>query len=228
MTDDEEANLMLDMMNNPGMTSEMISNNLVDLFIAGLDSTAMALTFLFYQLARSPDKQEKLFDEIRDHIPVSGHIQEDVLFHLPYLKACLKESLRLVFPVSIGSTRILNKDIQLLGYNIPKGCIVAGGNSVIGKDPTYFHHPKEFLPERWLRTGQTHIHGFAQLPFGFGPRDCIGKRFAEMEVYICVAKIVRNYRITLPEGLTDIQYIYQTFATPEKPFSLHLQHRSTG
>ncbi|XP_060065161.1 probable cytochrome P450 49a1 [Ylistrum balloti] len=227
-TGDEKANLMLDMINTPGMTSEMISNNLVDLFIAGLDSTAMAITFLFYQLARNPDKQEKLFEEIRDHIPPSGPISEDALLHLPYLKACLKESFRLVFPVSIGSSRVLQKDIQLLGYHIPKGCVIAGGNSVIGRDKEYFNDPEMFLPERWLRSGPTHIHAFAQLPFGFGPRDCIGKRFAEIEVYICVSKIVRNYKIILPKDVTEVPYIYQMFAIPEKPFSLHLLPRSTG
>lgn len=226
--DNDEANLMMDMINTPGMTPEMISNYLVDLFIAGLDSTAMALTFLFYQLARNPDKQEKLFVEVCEQVPPSGPISEDVLNRLPYLKACLKESFRLVFPVSIGSTRVLQKDIQLLGYTIPKGCVIAGGNSVIGRDPRFFADPEIFLPERWLRSEQTNIHGFAQLPFGFGPRDCIGKRFAEIEVYICVAKMIRNYKLILPEGVDDVPYIYQTFATPEKAFSLHLLQRSTA
>ncbi|XP_069112989.1 cytochrome P450 27C1-like isoform X2 [Argopecten irradians] len=223
---EHESNLLLDLLSTPGLTPAQVQRTITDVFIGGIDSTANTLTFLLFNLANNPDKQERLFQDIKEHVPKKGEIQEDTINKMPYLKACLKESFRTLFPIAGGTLRILDKDITLKGYNIPKGTPMQLCSGTICRDEQYFPQNDKFIPERWMRgEARTDVNPFAHLPFGFGPRKCIGQRFAEQEVYICAAKLLRNYRVVLPPGVTDIPYYYCIFATPKEPASFLLEKR---
>lgn len=140
---------------------------------------------------------------------------------LPYLRACLKEGHRL-YPVINGELRRAGKDLVLDGYQIPKGTLVVMNSCELLKDEHYFSDPTKFVPERWLKgeemgagcpASQRTIHPFLLLPFGFGPRACIGKRFADMEIEILIAKLVRNFYITWE--YPDLKFKWKTLNVPD-------------
>lgn len=110
---------------------------------------------------------------------------------MPYLRACIKEVSRL-HPVVIGHLRKVNQDMVLQGYQIPKGTEISTSQWTLTRDDEYFEEGEKFIPERFLKEdANTEIkakHPFASLPFGFGPRMCIGRRFAELEMEVLLIK----------------------------------------
>ncbi|RXG73254.1 cytochrome P450 27C1, partial [Armadillidium vulgare] len=162
---------------------------MLDMFFAGIDTTSHTLGFTLYLLARNKEKQKKLQEEL-DMVLGDGKeiLNEKQLGSLTYLKACVKESLRL-FPLLPAHVRILQEDAVLGGYKIPKGHVVCCSSLTSGIDEKNFQQSNEFIPERWMRDrplGQ--IHPFASIPFSHGTRMCIGRRIAEQEIYTFLAR----------------------------------------
>lgn len=122
--------------------------------------------------------------------------------NMPYLRACLKEALRF-YPPSPGSQRTTGNDIVLSGYRVPKGTDVTIVTSDISKDPHHYSQPEKFIPERWLRQNENvsaecpskSSHPFALIPFGFGPRMCVGKRIVELEMEVAITQIIRQFQV---------------------------------
>ncbi|TMW40158.1 hypothetical protein DOY81_014762, partial [Sarcophaga bullata] len=124
----------------------------MDMLMAGVDTTTSTMAGLLLCLAKNPSKQAKLREEVLKLLPQKdSEFQEESLKHIPYLKACIKESLRM-YPIIMGVAREVANDVVLSGYRVPKGTDVSLMQfSLIGNEE-YFPRPKEFLPERWLRT----------------------------------------------------------------------------
>ncbi|XP_021352739.1 probable cytochrome P450 49a1 isoform X2 [Mizuhopecten yessoensis] len=97
-----ERNLLSDLLSTPGLTTQQVRRTITDVFIGGIDSTANTMTFLLFHLAKNQDKQDRLFKDLVEHVPKMGEIQEDTINKMPYLKACLKESFRMVFPIILS------------------------------------------------------------------------------------------------------------------------------
>ncbi|XP_039745987.1 cytochrome P450 CYP12A2-like isoform X1 [Pararge aegeria] len=159
-----------------------------DMMFAGVDTTAATVLGLLYLLAINKKKQSKLRKEVLSQ-------QEK----RPYLKACIKESLRL-FPILSGNFRRTTKDHDILGYRIPKNMNVVIGNQHLCMMEEEFPRPTEFIPERWIvdRCHPLHYrnaHPFSYTPFGFGVRSCIGRRIAELELETFIGKIMENFEI---------------------------------
>jgi len=168
----------------------------VDSLQVGIDTTGSTATFLLYHLADNPDKQEKLYQEICDVIGPDGNITEASLAKMKYLKACQTESQRML-PAAFGTSRRIQEDIVLGGYEIPKGTTLVRVGSVSSNDAANFENPDKFVPERWLRNSEERhsADSFANIPFGHGARSCIGRRFAQLELYVMMAKIVQKFRL---------------------------------
>lgn len=156
-----------------------------------------------YCLAKNPEKQEKLREELMTILPDdSTQLTGDHMKNMPYLRGVLKETLRL-FPPASGNMRRFSEDIVIRGYQVPKGVDVMLGMLHIYKDKQYFGSPNDFVPERWIRnqeaSGCPHSlkqsHPFSYLPFGYGARFCAGKRIAEMELEVFVSRLFREYRV---------------------------------
>lgn len=122
---------------------------------------------------------------------------------LPYLRACLKESLR-IFPPAFANMRRTTEDLVMQGYHVPKDIDIVMNMQSIYSDSNSFEHPEKFVPERWLRQpaaadvcpqSMKQSHKFSFLPFGYGVRFCAGKRIAEMELEVFVSRLLRNYKI---------------------------------
>ncbi|CAL1529264.1 unnamed protein product, partial [Lymnaea stagnalis] len=101
---------------------------------------------------------------------------------MEFLKACVKESMRVTFPLAPGPARVLPHDLTLSGYRVPQGTLVMLSNTAYLKDSNFVNCPEEFQPQRWLRGKDRQkretIPTVCYLPFGVGARMCIGKRFA--------------------------------------------------
>lgn len=169
----------------------------IDLLIGGFEVTSTTLAAIILCLATNPQKQQKLREEILTTIGRSEKFTLENTKNLPYLRACIKETLRL-YPIAFGNMRATGMDLCLSGYQIPKNTNVMLASNLLLQDEQYFSKPKEFIPERWLRGEEyyaKHIDPFVYLPFGFGPRSCVGKRIVDLEMEITMANLVRNFII---------------------------------
>ncbi|XP_069121991.1 probable cytochrome P450 CYP44 [Argopecten irradians] len=204
------------LLSNTNLNNKDISITALTLLADGLNATVPALLLAMYCLAKNPEKQEKAFDEIRQHIPEDGYITLDVLNKLSYLKACFKESFRL-YPLNLDVKRILDTNIAIGGYQIPAGTVIEMCSFVHQWSPEYFDDPMEFRPERWLRGSKyfRNHHPFIVIPFSHGPRMCIGRRIAEQDMYVMMAKLLNTFRIASPtDGLGLKFQIIQTLDAP--------------
>ena len=214
-----------------------------DMLLAGVDSTSTAVTSVLYSLAKNPDKQEKLREEILTILPEKNSKLTPTSFDsVPYLRAVIKESLR-VQPVTNGNTRTLNHDTVLQGYRVPKDVnfkfdeILGNSNklsfqtdiflpgSLLAFDEDQFKRSREFIPERWLKNNKDpkcphakDAHPFTYLPFGFGSRMCIGRRFAEIEIEVLTTRIVREFQLDWHHA--DLNYKSSVINLPNSPLKL--------
>ncbi|BFZ24576.1 hypothetical protein BsWGS_27614 [Bradybaena similaris] len=217
--DPDEPNLLLSLLSDSSIDFMDVVGIIDTLYIGGTDSTAKNLQILLYNLAVNPDKQEALRKEIVSVLGPDAPVTAECLAKLPYLKACLKESFRLHYPTATGPHRKLVADVVLSGYKVPAGTIVTFHNPRSCRK--YFLNPDKFIPERWLRSSDGRhtedIPATASLPFGYGPRNCAGRRFAEQEIYLAVIKVIQKLKVDIDSDSYNTNFIYTTFIQPEKP-----------
>uniref|UniRef100_T1GAH4 Cytochrome P450 n=1 Tax=Megaselia scalaris TaxID=36166 RepID=T1GAH4_MEGSC len=163
--------------------------------------TSSALVGILLNLSTALDKQEILRSEI---LKIEGPITSDKMKSLPYLRACIKESLRL-YPVAPVNSRTTTQAIEIGDYEIPKNTDIIMPMISLMRDENYFRNSNEFIPERWLRGDEMcdSKEPFVYLPFGFGPRACVGKRIAMMELEIVLINILRNFKVQFYHSTND-------------------------
>ncbi|KAH8407674.1 hypothetical protein KR222_010230, partial [Zaprionus bogoriensis] len=179
----------------------------MDMLMAGIDTTSSAFVTILYHLSRNPEKQAKLQQELRRILPAcSDPLTAESTKNMPYLRACIKEGLRIT-SITPGNFRITTKDLVLSGYRVPRGTGVLMGVMELSNEEQYFAKSSEFMPERWLKAESSDgdssacpearsRNPFVYLPFGFGPRTCIGKRIAELEMETLLARLLRRYQVS--------------------------------
>jgi len=174
-----------------------------DMIFAGIDTTSSALASAIFCLAKNPEKQEKLRNELMTIMPnTDTPLTGERMKNMPYLRGVVKETLRLYSPNSFFM-RKSSENLVMRGYQIPKGTDLMMGLFHMFKDQEYFERPDEFVPERWIRNQEEDVcphslkqsHPFSYLPFGYGVRFCAGKRVAEMELEVFLSRLFRNYRV---------------------------------
>ncbi|XP_020300797.1 probable cytochrome P450 49a1 [Pseudomyrmex gracilis] len=189
----------------------------LDLFLVGVDTTSTSVTSVLYQLALHPEKQALAYEEIRRVLPEENSpIEARNIDNLKYVKACIKETLRM-YPVVIGNGRCMSSDTVIGGYLVPKGVQVIFQHYAISNMEKYFPRNGEFLPERWLHDDGVR-HAFASLPFGYGRRMCLGRRFAELEMIIVISKILQAYKVEYHHE--KLEYYINPMYTPKGPLRL--------
>ncbi|XP_068083403.1 probable cytochrome P450 49a1 [Anabrus simplex] len=177
----------------------------LDMMLGGVDTTSHLTAKTVHFLSRHQDKQEILFEELKRVLPSKDQqITANNLEDMKYLRACLKETSRIA-PIAPVHFRETPADIVIGNYLIPKGTDVIMGHRVLSNLEENFPEPEKFIPERWLKDSDQlkKAHPFVVLPFGFGPRMCIGKRFAELEIETLIANIFRNFRVDHDEDLKE-------------------------
>ncbi|KAG8440264.1 hypothetical protein GDO86_006146 [Hymenochirus boettgeri] len=200
------------------MHLEDIKASVTELMAGGVDTTSMTLQWAMYELARAPSVQEKLRSEVTAARQVSGNDLTNLLKRIPLVKAALKETLRL-HPVAITLQRYTQRNTVIRNYMIPKGTLVQVGLYAMGRNPEIFASPERFFPERWLGGGPTHFRG---LGFGFGPRQCIGRRIAEMEMQLFLIHILENFKIEI-NRMAEVGTTFNLILFPSKPIHLTLR-----
>jgi cytochrome P450 len=180
------------------MSDQQMRDELMTLIFAGHETTAHTLTWAWYLLASNRDKLGKAQEEI-DQTIGDRPIGVDDLRELPYLEMCLKESLRRLPAVWIYA-REAQMDLRLGDYFFPKGAILAVSPLATGRNAKYFDNPLEYRPERWTREFERQLPKGAYIPFAAGPRVCLGKQFAMMEMRIVLGTLIQNVDVNLLEG----------------------------
>ncbi|XP_071452498.1 probable cytochrome P450 301a1, mitochondrial [Hetaerina americana] len=211
-----------------------------DMLFGGIDTTSFTTAITMYLLSRNKNKQEVLFGELKHFMPrKDSPLTEEMLEDMKYLKAVFKESMRM-HPIVPWNMRKTVKEIVLSNYRVPEGVDVVMPNLMFRTSEDIYRQGKRFIPERWLKKRPSgnaagsvedfdacshgKRHPFAFLPFGFGPRSCVGKRFAELEMEILLAKIIRNFRVDYKYG--DMRFSSRLINTPIDPLRFELKDRS--
>ncbi|MDQ3745356.1 MAG: cytochrome P450, partial [Acidobacteriota bacterium] len=182
------------------MTDRQLRDEVMTLFLAGHETTALALTWAWYLLARNPEAEEKLHAELGEVLGGRAPSVED----LPRLRYCewvVKETLRL-YPPAYAVGREAVRDCEVGGYRIPEGMQVFAFQWAVQRDARWYEEPEAFRPERWREEVAARLPKFAYFPFGGGPRQCIGNSFAMMEAVLILAAIARRFRLRLVPGYT--------------------------
>ncbi len=177
------------------MTDQQLRDEAMTLFLAGHETTALALTWTWYLLARNPACQERLVAEIDRVLGQRPPTYAD-LERLPFTEAVVQESMRLYPPAFILGREVVTP-CPVGPYRVARGVTVLMSQWVVQRDPRFFAEPEAFDPERWLDGRAKALPRYAYFPFGGGPRRCIGESFAMMEAMLALALITRRFRFTL-------------------------------
>jgi cytochrome P450 len=181
-----------------GMSDRQLRDEILTLLLAGHETTALALSWSWYLLSQNPEAERKLHAEL-DSVLAGRLPGVEDLPRLPYTERVIKESLRL-YPPAYAILRLAVEDAEIAGYKIPRGSSVGLSPWVMHRDPRYFPEPERFLPERWTDDFIRQLPRFAYIPFGGGPRICVGAQFALMEAALVLATIAQRYRLRLVPG----------------------------
>ncbi len=201
-----------------GMSKQQLRDEVITLFVAGHETTALTLSWLFYLLAQNPQVQRRLYDEIDSTIG-KRTITLDDLRNLPYLKMVIDETLRL-YPVGWLFVRFAAQDTRVGDYDIKQGDLILMSPYVLHRDPRLFANPEQFDPERFNEENRKSIGKYAYLPFGGGPRVCIGNNFAMMEMQIAVATIAQHYTLEL---MPNQQIEPEPLVTMRPKYGIHMR-----
>ena len=180
------------------MTNQQLRDETMTIFLAGDETTALALSWLWYLLDKNPVEAQKLYDEI-DNVTQGQTPGMETLQHLPFTRMVMDEALRLYPPAwLIGRENI--EDVEIGGYHIPKGYTLMIPVYHIHRDPKLWEEPDAFRPERFSKENAKAYHRFAYFPFGGGPRQCIGNNFALMEMQLIIVMMLQKFRFKVSAG----------------------------
>jgi cytochrome P450 len=180
-------------------TDEQVRDQILTLLFAGHDTTTSTVAFLFYELARHPAWAARLADE-RHRVAGDGAPDAaQLLGEMPELDMAATETLRLYPPAWIGPRRS-DVEFEFGGYRIPAGLPVNYSSWASHRLPEVFEDPHSFKPERFATEERAKLPKGAYVPFGAGPRICIGMRFGELEIRAIAAAILRRFRLDLEPG----------------------------
>ncbi|KIM95590.1 hypothetical protein OIDMADRAFT_133798 [Oidiodendron maius Zn] len=210
-----------------GMSLPEIESNASFLIMAGSETTATALSGVTYLLLRNPEHLTALVHEIRSRFPLDEAMDISALADCKYLNACLQESLRMYPPVPIGLRRlVVAENAMVAGYHIPKGTVVSLHSLAAYRSPSNFANPNQFLPGRWIdgvesserdknESLSTAFRGIIE-PFSVGPRNCLGKNLAWVEMRLILARVLRSFDLELVDNgwNPDEQKIYTLWEKP--------------
>jgi len=180
------------------MSDKQLRDEAMTLIFAGHETTAHALTWTWYLLSKNPEKVAKIREELTRVLQGRRATVED-LPNLPYLEMVVKESLRLL-PSVWAYARQAQRDLVIDGYEIKKGQTITISHIAMGRNPKYYDNPMEFRPERWTREFERSLPRGAYVPFAGGPRVCLGKQFAMMEMRMILATLLQRVEPNLAEG----------------------------
>ncbi|XP_004611899.2 LOW QUALITY PROTEIN: cholesterol side-chain cleavage enzyme, mitochondrial [Sorex araneus] len=191
-----------------------IKANVTELLAGGVDTTSMTLQWHLYEMGRNLQVQKMLREEVLAARRQAAGDTSKMLQLVPLLKASIKETLRL-HPIAVTLQRYLVNDLVLHNYKIPATTLVQVSLFAMGRDPTIFHKPISFDPTRWLERNKA-LTSFRHLGFGWGVRQCVGRRIAELEMTLFLIHFLENFKVEIQE-LRDVGTAFNLLLMPDKP-----------
>ncbi len=177
------------------MSDPQLRDEAITLFLAGHETTAIALSWTWYLLSQHPEIEARLHAEIDEVLQGRRPTPDDVR-RLEHTERVVLESMRL-YPPAYGFGREALEDCEIAGYHVPARCTVFMMPWLVHRDARWFPDPLRFDPDRWQGDFAKTLPAFAYMPFGGGPRRCIGNSFAMMEAVLLLATIAQRFRLTL-------------------------------
>jgi cytochrome P450 len=204
-----------------GMSAEEVRNQVVTIFMAGHETTALALTWTWYLLSQHPAVEAKLHAELE--AVLGGRTpRHEQLGQLPHTRMVIEEAMRLYPPAHTLSRTAMGED-EVLGQRIRKGAQILIVPWLLHRNPRLWQDPERFDPERFAPDRAASRHRFAYIPFGAGPRICIGAAFAMAEAMLILATVAQRYRLRLkpgfpvePQGLITLRPRHGMRMIPER------------
>uniref|UniRef100_A0A4W4H175 unspecific monooxygenase n=1 Tax=Electrophorus electricus TaxID=8005 RepID=A0A4W4H175_ELEEL len=204
---------------------EILSQSISFIF-AGYETTSATLSFFFYNMATNPKIMKKLQEEIDQTFPDKAPFEYDAMMNMDYLDATLSESLRL-YPVAARLDRICKKTMEINGLTIPKDMAVMIPTFPLHRDPEYWTDPDTFNPERFTKENKELIDPYTYMPFGAGPRNCIGMRFALVSMKLAIIQILQNFNVIVcAETKVPLELGLGAFLVPKEPIKLRFSRRT--
>jgi cytochrome P450 len=204
------------------MSDRQVRDEVMTLFLAGHETTAVALSWTWYLLAQHPEADARLADELRTVLGGRPPTVAD-LPALRYTEHVVTESMRL-YPPAYGLSRRAATATEIAGQRLAAGDFVLMPTWVVQRDARWFDKPEAFRPERWADDLARRLPRFAYFPFGGGPRQCIGNTFATMETVLILATLAQRFRLTLVPGQAVRPVPYITLR-PEPGLRMRLTRR---
>lgn len=177
------------------MNDRQLRDEVMTLFLAGHETTALTLAWSWYLLGTHPEAERKFHAELDEVLGDRAPTAAD-LPRLKYTEQIVKESMRL-YPPAYGLGREAIDDCEIGGYRVPAGTQVFMFQWATQRDPRFYDEPLSFRPERWTEDFIEQLPKYAHFPFGGGPRACIGVSFAMMEIILCLATIGQKFRLEI-------------------------------
>jgi cytochrome P450 len=179
------------------MSDAQLRDEVMTLFLAGHETTALALSWSWYLLAMHPEAERRFHAELAD---VLGGRTPEVsdLPQLKFTEMIAKEAMRL-YPPAYAIGREAIEETEIGGYRVPRRTQLFAFQWVTHRDPRFFERPDEFVPERWDNGATQALPKYAYFPFGGGPRQCIGNYFAMMEIVLLLATIGQRFRFSVEQ-----------------------------
>ncbi|WP_062056567.1 cytochrome P450 [Aquimarina longa] len=202
---DKIYNDLLDMLlaaryeDGSAMDNKQLIDEILILFVAGHETTSNALTFTILLLARHPQIQQKVYEEVSQQV-VGGSLIEEITKH-KYTKQCIEESMRL-YPPAYFSDRVAIEDDNYDTLNLKKGTTMLISFYEIHRHKDFWSDPEKFDPDRFASEVDKKGYSNCYFPFGAGPRMCIGNNFAMYEMIIAISTLIKKYKIS-----TDVDEI---------------------
>ncbi|CAL5061131.1 unnamed protein product [Urochloa decumbens] len=186
---------------DPPLTTENIKAVIIDIFAASSETSATTLQWIMAELVRNPRVMRKAQDEVRRVLAGQDIVTEDNLSDLRYLPLVIKEALRLHPPATLLLPRECRSPCRVLGFDVPVGAMVLSNAWAIGRDPSYWDAPEEFMPERF-EASEVDFRGtdFEFIPFGAGRRMCPGIGFGLANMDLALASLLYHFDWELPDG----------------------------
>ncbi|KAM9365231.1 sterol 26-hydroxylase, mitochondrial isoform 2-T2 [Pholidichthys leucotaenia] len=211
-----EGEYLTYLLSNTQMSTKDVYGSVAELLLAGVDTTSNTLTWALYLLSKHPEIQDILYKEISSSVPGDRISTAAEVTRLPYLRSVIKETLRMYPVVPLNARILLEKNVSVGGYQFPKKTPFVFCHYAISHDEKTFPEPFRFKPERWLRDGRKTPHPFGSIPFGFGVRGCVGRRIAELEMYLLLVHIIRQFEIRPDPKMGELKSINRTILTPDQ------------
>ncbi|KAG8582126.1 hypothetical protein GDO81_007929 [Engystomops pustulosus] len=206
--------------------TEIMAQSIV-FILAGFETTSLTLTYLFYNLATHPDVQKKLQEEVDSYLPNKANPTYDILKKMEYLDMVVQETLRM-YPAAARLERVSKQTVEINGVTIPQGIVCMIPSYVLHNDPEFWPEPEEFRPERFSKENRENHTPYTFLPFGDGPRNCIGMRFAMLSMKVAITAILQHFTCRpCKDTLIPMELSGQGFMQPKNPIVLQFVSRST-